>query len=325
MPMDGTGRPRCVVLFTHPHLGDVVNTTPAGGWLRTAWPRARLVAVTSPVGREILEATGEFDEVLLRPEGPIGQVRHLAKLRSLRPDLAVFTYSQRTLVRLAALAGIRERWVVQGDRPSPLATLSHSPVGEEPEVPNTLARLLNAGGVATPSLAPVIRPTVAQLDEARDLAARLDPAKLGIVAFHTGSSHSAKRWPPERWAELARSVEAASHPVAWIGGREESAQVAGLGGTDLCGRWSVLGTAAFLSQCQCLVTGDSGPMHLAAGVGCRVVGLFGPTSSRRHNPFGEGHMLFQGTCPSGCGSLDACHGACMEGLRVEPVLRAVLG
>lgn len=317
--------PKTVVVVTHPHLGDVVNTTPVGGWLRRSWPWVRLVALTSPVGRELLEATGDFDEVLLRPDSPVDQIRTLFRLRSLRPSVAVFTYSQRTLIRLAAWAGVKERWVVQGDRPSPLATLEVAPLGPEPEVPGSLARLLQAAGVKTPSLAPVVRPPADLATEAAAFAARVDAHGLGIVAMHTGSSHPAKRWPRRHWAELAKLVEATSHPIVWIGGPEESENVAGLGGVDTCGKWPVLGTAAILAQCQCLVTGDSGPMHLAAGVGCRVVGLFGPTDSARFKPYGEGHVLFQGECPGGCGGLEGCRGECMVGLQPAAVLRAVLG
>ncbi len=322
--MDRGEWPQCAILVTHPHLGDAVNTTPAGPWLRQAWPWAQLVALTSPVGGELLGATGDFDAVLTRPESWTERLRTTLELRRLRPDLAIFTYSQRTLVRLAAQAGIRERWVVQGDRPSPLATLEVKASPDEPEVPSALARLMNLAGVATPSLAPVVRPTAEQVAEARGFASRLDPAGIGIIAMHAGASHPSKRWPRRHWAELARLVEASSHPVVWIGSSAESEPCEGLSGTNACGRWPVLGTAAFLAQCECLVTGDSGPMHLAAGVGCRVVGLFGPTDSGRFQPYGEGHTLFQGGCPEGCVGLDRCRGLCLEGVQPLTVLRAVL-
>jgi len=49
--------------------------------------------------------------------------------------------------------------------------------------------------------------------------------------------------------------------------------------------------AALLARCELLVSADTGPMHIAAGVGTPVVALFGPTDPRRTGPIGENHLI----------------------------------
>jgi ADP-heptose:LPS heptosyltransferase len=62
-----------------------------------------------------------------------------------------------------------------------------------------------------------------------------------------------------------------------------------------------------------IVAADTGPLHLAAALGTRCVGLYGPTAAERNGPYGRGHRALQS--PDGTmGSLD-----------VERVFRAVAG
>ena len=54
---------------------------------------------------------------------------------------------------------------------------------------------------------------------------------------------------------------------------------------NLASRTSLKGLAHILKRSSAMVTVDSGPMHLAAAVGCRVVALFGPTAPGRTGPY----------------------------------------
>jgi ADP-heptose:LPS heptosyltransferase len=55
--------------------------------------------------------------------------------------------------------------------------------------------------------------------------------------------------------------------------------------------------AGLLAECDVLITNDSGPMHLAAAVGTRVVDLAGPSDPRRTGPYGPGHVVIQKVPP----------------------------
>jgi ADP-heptose:LPS heptosyltransferase len=89
----------------------------------------------------------------------------------------------------------------------------------------------------------------------------------------------------------------------------------------------VAGLAGVLAGLDILVTNDSGPMHLAAAVGTRVIALFGPTDPARTAPLGSGHRMLglqldcapchRPVCPLG-------HNACLHELQVDEVFDAVL-
>lgn len=115
-------------------------------------------------------------------------------------------------------------------------------------------RYARAAGVAA-SPAPWIRP-----------AARGDTL---LVA--PGAAHATKRWP--YWGALA---QAWGGPVRAIGGPEDAAAVARIGGVAEAG---FARTIAALDGAFALVAGDTGLLHLAAAAGVPVVGLFGPTTS----------------------------------------------
>ncbi len=62
---------------------------------------------------------------------------------------------------------------------------------------------------------------------------------------------------------------------------------------DIGGTYFQLG--ALLEQCDILVSGDTGPMHIATAVGTRVVALFGAADPERTGPVGSGHRIIQAT------------------------------
>ncbi len=98
----------------------------------------------------------------------------------------------------------------------------------------------------------------------------------GLVALHPYSTHANKAWRPENWLALTRMLLAEGYRVLVVGRGErifgEMPEV-----HDLTGVTTLRQTCALLERCSVVVTGDSGPMHLACGVGTPVVALFGPT------------------------------------------------
>jgi heptosyltransferase-2 len=104
-----------------------------------------------------------------------------------------------------------------------------------------------------------------------------------IVALSPGAVGPAKRWPSERYAELARLLTAQGVTVVVLGGSEETALARGIvreGGAnvhDLTG--SELRNAILaLAVAKAAVSNDSGLLHVAAALGTPSIGIFGPTS-----------------------------------------------
>jgi ADP-heptose:LPS heptosyltransferase len=89
-------------------------------------------------------------------------------------------------------------------------------------------------------------------------------------------------------AELARDAHAPLVVIGGPGDRELAAPLvaAASGVHDLVGRTSLRQLAALLARSRLLVTGDTGPMHLAVAVGTPTLALFGPADPRRTGPYG---------------------------------------
>ncbi|MBI9111583.1 glycosyltransferase family 9 protein [Maridesulfovibrio ferrireducens] len=98
-----------------------------------------------------------------------------------------------------------------------------------------------------------------------------------FIALHPYATHPDKAWPREYWIELIRQLD--EKGIQWaVVGKDENILNAGKSEWNFTNRLSLRQTSALLQEAKFLVTGDSGPMHLAAGVGTPVIAMFGPTS-----------------------------------------------
>lgn len=149
----------------------------------------------------------------------------------------------------------------------------------------------------------------------------------GIVALHPYATYSRKAWPEEHWRSLVASLDRAGMP--WV--------VVGRGrplfpgdGRDLTNGSNLRESCAILAACAVLVTGDSGPMHLAAAVGTPVLALFGPTTREwGFFPAGPHDVVLQQdlACrPCSLHGNKACprDGECLRSIEPQDVLAQVL-
>jgi len=133
-----------------------------------------------------------------------------------------------------------------------------------------------------------------------------------IIAIHPFTSDLVKQWPVERFKELAQRItQEMKVKVVFVGKTEEWGQ-SPFGDSpplqppsgrvppqiiDLINKTSLVELAALLKRCSLLISGDSGPVHLAAAVGTPVVALFrndlSGKTARRWGPWGEGHTVIK--------------------------------
>lgn len=151
-----------------------------------------------------------------------------------------------------------------------------------------------------------------------------------LVALHPFATHARKTWPRGRWLELIKMLEAEG--IDWI--------VVGQGeplmpddARDLTGQTNLRELAALLAEAELLLTGDSGPMHLASAVGTPVLALFGPTTAEwGFFPAGPRDVVLELALPcrpcslhgTASGSAGACDGRCLGGISTRTVLDAAL-
>ncbi len=122
------------------------------------------------------------------------------------------------------------------------------------------------------------------------------PPKIRIALAPGGARNllnddSQRRWPVEAYAELARLLIHKGYEVVLTGGPGDTWVEPHFVGLDLencIGHWPIPQTIAFYQSCHCVVTHDSGPMHLAGIAGCGLLALFGPTAPSKAMPRRDG-------------------------------------
>ncbi len=100
-----------------------------------------------------------------------------------------------------------------------------------------------------------------------------------VAALAPGAAHATKRWPISHWQALAERLRGAGYRLVVLGGPEDrgAAQQLGPLAESAAGEFTLQETGACLARAKVLISGDTGVMHMATGVGTPVVALFGPT------------------------------------------------
>jgi ADP-heptose:LPS heptosyltransferase len=161
-----------------------------------------------------------------------------------------------------------------------------------------------------------------------------------LIGVHVSGGRAIKQWDPDRFAAVAsRLIEKRNALIVLTGGPADRALVDDVKRTlpaetvvDVAGNVDLLVLAAMLEQMDLLVTGDTGPMHLATAVGTPVVAVFGPSAPARYAPTGPYDRVVRVDLPcSPCNRIrqppDRCVGHtpdCLTAVSIEQVLDAAL-
>jgi heptosyltransferase II len=308
------------------YLGDTVFLGPAVRALKARWPSGTVGLCVTPRGAPVARLLPGCDEVFVYDKrgldrGPRGFLRVARRLRAFAPGLALVAHPSLRSGALAYLSGAARR--------VGFAPLCNERVPLDRAVPFVerslgLARRVGAKGDGALALRPF---TGADGYLARALAGAGRPL-VGIVP---GAEWATKRWPVERYAELARGLTGGGASCVVLGGPKErvlAARMRELLGENLIDTTgnSIEEALAVLARCDLVVGGDTGLVHCARALGRRALVLFGPTDPGRHLFRGTERAMALGLecqpchdhgprrCPLG-------HHACME--RVESL--AMLG
>jgi heptosyltransferase II len=298
---------KCVVVRGTNWVGDAVMTVPALRALRRLLPRAHITLATRPWAKGLFADADFIDDLLLyeRPARDLRAVfRQMREWRRRRFDLAVLFQNAFEAAFIAA--GVRVPIRVGYATDNRRALLTHPLAlpawrSERHEVfyyLNIVAELeqLLDGANEVLSQEPAYALSVSperQVAARALLNAKGAQATRKLVALCPGSTNSrAKRWPAERYAELAdKFIEEAGAQVLLIGAADElevSLKVqAAMRGRPLLltGETDLAEAVAILSLADALVTNDTGPAHIAAALGRPTLVIFGPTDPRTTRPF----------------------------------------
>jgi ADP-heptose:LPS heptosyltransferase len=167
--------------------------------------------------------------------------------------------------------------------------------------------LLNAVGITAPAVEFPIDHT--DTDTARAMRER---AGGRYILANPGAAWPNKRWPAERYGALARTMAARQGLrtiVSWGPGEEALAQtvVQEAGGAALLSpKTSIADLVALIHGAALMVSGDTGPTHIAAALGTPIVGIYGPTRPSRNGPWAPGDITLSRDALCRCHHLRQC-------------------
>lgn len=334
-PQDGARAERAperLLVIRPGGIGDAVLFVPMLRALREAWPEAELHLLLERRNKGVLDGTGLADRIHLYDAR--GGLRGVLRERfDLVVDTEQFHY-------LAAVVG----WLTRAPRRIGFATngrrrlLTESVDYDETvyEVYSFLDLAERATGRAADWDADA--PFYPVPEEVRERVGGWLGGLEGrpLVAIHPGASIPERRWPPERYAELALMLARDDVGIVILGGQQDGPAAGviakALGqrpAVNLATRCSLLEAAAVVEQVDVYVSADSGVLHLAYGVGTPTVHLFGPGVLSKWGPQGRRFVTIRADAPcSPCtrfGYTPPCNQGmiCMQRITAAEVARAV--
>jgi heptosyltransferase I len=333
--------PDRVCIIKPSSLGDVVHCLPILSALRARWPSAHLTWVVNHPFREVLEGHPALDELIVHDRsarsggrfgvaGTAGLFRKLARGRfDLTIDLqgllrsALMTAATRARLRVGMADAREGAWWFYTDRVDASRLRLHAV--------DRVRRVAAAFGANMPE--PRFDLPIAP-EHTRWASEILERLPMPRIVLNLGAQWLTKRWPPEHFAEIARrAFEAYGAGLIAVGSAADRPlvealvrQAAPISILDLCGRTGLHQLAAVSAASDLMISNDTGPLHLAAAAGARVVGIYTCTDPLLTGPFGPRATTVQTAIWCKCSLIKTCNRMdCMRELtpdRVWPAVRA---
>ncbi|OBB40224.1 glycosyltransferase family 9 protein [Mycobacterium sp. 852002-51961_SCH5331710] len=267
--------PDSVLVLRALGLGDLLTGIPALRGLRRAYPDAHIALAAPERYRDLAMLSGAVDE--LDPTPGLGRLRP----RREPPALAVNLHGSGP-ESIADLCSLQPGALIS-HRHCAFPGIDGPPWRADLHEVDRWCTLLEWAGIpCTPGDLAIPRPPGY-------------PDRSSAVVIHPGAAYAARRWPPERFAEVAGALRSRGHDVVITGDDREVdlatsvADAAGLPRSAvLAGTLGLLELVALISDCRLLICGDTGVGHIATATGTPSVLLFGPTPPDRWGPRGSG-------------------------------------
>jgi lipopolysaccharide heptosyltransferase II len=305
---------RRVLLLRLERIGDLLMVRDAIADARAAWPDAEIDLVVGSWNAQVAALMPSVSRIetldvpwLARGAAGDGWGRLIARARDWKTrdyDVAVNFEPDIRSNALLWLSGARRRVGYTSGGGGAFLTHAYAYAPQDHVATNARALIASASEqpishLAAPSL---LRIPEASRQHARERLAR---ARRPFVGVHASGGRASKQWHLDRFAETARSIaEQTRGTIVLTGGPDDRglvdrvrAPLTDLEVIDACGTSDLPDLAALLESLDVFLTGDTGPMHLAAAVGTPVVALFGPSDPRRYGPLGTGHRVLRVDLP----------------------------
>ena len=326
-------------------IGDVVQALPALEAIKRTFPRSEIdwaieeaasgiLAGHPLIDRLLVSRRKEWSRMLRRPStfinGLKGIIGFIGDLRSRRYDIAIDLQGLLKSGVVIGFARARRKIGFAGTRELSYLFLNERIPAYDIEK-HALERYLDVArylGAVDP-LPVCTLPIEKELAVMRERMHRLLAKGRKVVVLNPVARWKTKLWQEEKFALLADRLVLERNAVVVFTGSPTDREVTGRvrammrqHANDWTGETTLKELAALATLADLFITTDTGPMHLAAAAGCRVVALFGPTAPWRTGPYGNDHVVVRtGIDCSPCFRRDCDIGVrCMQEISVDEVM-----
>ena len=294
-------RPARVCLIKPSSLGDVVHALPVLSALRRLWPDATIAWVINRSLVGLIEGHPDLDLVLPfdrarvnpSPRGMARMATFLIDLRRQRFDLTIDLQGlfRSGLMAWATGASVKVGLAEAREGATRFYTHRVDTGGVKVHAVDRLLRIAEVFGadITSPRFDVPI-----SVEDRRWARETLRPLVGPRLVLNVGARWLTKRWPPAHFAAVARraAAEQGASLIA-VGAPEDRplvdellANLAPLPCLDLGGATTIPRLAAIAAEADLFLSNDTGPLHLAAATGTRVVGIYTCTHPERTGPYG---------------------------------------
>ncbi len=326
-------------------LGDILHALPAFHSLRGAYPEARidwlvehrlayLLGLVDGIDRVIPIDTRALRVNVLRGESWRRLYEPMRTLRKMHYDVAIDFQGLLKTAWISLLSGARTRIgfskALVRERP---AHWFYNRTVSAPSVPVHVARLnlflAEAAGAHSSALTARLK---ARVEDTQAIEERLAQEQLStFIVINPGGGWPTKKWPPARYGALAARIQRELQvPVVVVTGPGEESLYQEIAG-QCPGRRPAHFAVPFLEliplfqRARLVISGDTGPLHLACALGVPVVAIMGPTSPVRNGPWSENDRVVVHQLPCSFCNGRSCptSNECMD-IPLEEVFDAVV-
>jgi lipopolysaccharide heptosyltransferase I len=317
-------------------LGDVIHAIPVAAALRNAFPHAHIDWIVDPRYVELLDLVESLDRRI--PLAPRTMLQHPGAFFATVGDLRRSGYDAafdlqgllKSAVIARAAAAQRTVGFPRAHLREPAAAFFYSDTpdpGAAAHVVHKNLALLGPFGVADLRARFPIR--IVQTAAVTTVVQRFGAGRYAVL--NPGAAWPNKRWPPERFGAVAHALQrelGIPCVVLWGPGEQPLASAvvaASDGAAALAPPTTVTDLVGLARSAALMVSGDTGPLHIAAAMGTPIVALFGPTRAERNGPWAEADRSLTRTATCSCLYERRCRRPtpCIDEIAVDDVTAAV--
>ncbi len=315
------------------NIGDVILTLPLAALLKQHYPNAQILFLARNYVESIIHANPHVDQFISWDElNAPPEKQALNQIKALNIDTIIHVFPHRKIARLAQKANIKtrigssRRWYHKLYCNQKINfSRANSSLHEAQINLKLLAPFSMTDDYSKEQLIPLATLT-SQHDLPVYLKNHLDPQRFNLI-IHPLSNGNGREWPIDYYQQLIHKLDHSQFNILVTGSEKESDQLKQSplkhcsNAIDLTGKLTLNELLIFMSHCDGLIAASTGPMHMAAALGIRTLGLYAAKpgiNPSRWGPLGKQAetLMIEKPCNRAC---DNNHCPCIQQISVDQV------